>query len=101
MENEKISVKKIINGGKIQKDFPVFVITIIAVVSRFIAFLLANPVMYQHDVLIEGGHFDYAMYIFNNWHLADNNYYEFAQTTLNDTLQEIFMKFISIFKNYG
>ena len=86
-----------------KKDLPTFVITVIAVISRFIAFLFASPYAYQHDVLMpgEGGHLDYALYIFNNWHLADKNYYEFAQPPLNATLQALFMKFISIFKNYG
>ena len=95
MEKTKISSKKE------KRNLPALVITIIAVLSRFVAFVLASPVVNQHDVMIDGGHFDYAMYIFNNWHLADNNYYEFAQPPLNATLQAAFMKFISIFKNYG
>lgn len=86
---------------KTKPELPTLIITTLAVVARFIAFIFANPAINQHDVLIEGGHFDYAMYIFNNWHLADNNYYEFAQPPLNATLQALFMKFISLFKNYG
>lgn len=92
--------RKKVNEEK-KRDVPVLVITIIAVISRLIAFLFASPVVNQHDIMIEGGHFDYAMYIFNNWRLADNNYYEFAQPPLNAILQAIFMKFISIFKNFG
>lgn len=101
MEIKKMKQFFSLKNEKEKKDFPTIVITTIAVLARFIAFLFANPSAYQHDLLIEGGHFDYAMYIFNNWHLADNNYYEFAQPPLNAAVQAIFMKFISIFKNYG
>lgn len=87
--------------AKIKNNIPAFIITIVAVLGRIIAFILATPVIYQHDVKAASGHFDYAMYIFNNWQLADNNYYEFAQPPINAGLQAILMKFISLFKDYG
>ena len=83
------------------KDFFTLIITIVAVLLRIIAFMFANPSVNQHDVMAASGHFDYAMYIFNNWHLADNNYYEFAQPPINATMQALLMKFVSLFKNYG
>ena len=100
---EKVKAKVSFRDIKTQNNLPTLIITIVAVIARFVAFIFANPAFYQHDVMINdvGGHFDYAMHIFNNWHLADNNYYEFAQPPLNAILQAIFMKFIFIFKDYG
>ena len=86
---------------KIKNNVAIFIITILAVSGRIVAFLLTKPTIYQHDIKAASGHFDYALYIYNNWHLADTNYYEFAQPPLNAILQASCMKIFSVFKNYG
>ncbi len=92
--------KKIVeNIEKLKNDLSTTIIFALGIVARLIAFILAKPIVFQHDVLAESGHMDYAMYIFNNWHLADNNYYEFAQPPINATLQAVFMKILSPFFN--
>jgi len=68
---------------------------------RFIAFLVTNPSLNQHDVLERYGHFDYAVYMFKNWNLPPGWIYEFAQPPINATMQAIVMKFISLFKDYS
>ena len=68
---------------------------------RFIAFLLTNTTINQHDVIPRYGHFDYAVYMFKNWKLPDAWVYEFAQPPLNAISQALVMKFLSLFKDYS
>ena len=75
------------------------IIFTLGIILRVIACLLARADKFQHDVLRNGGHFDYAKYIYNNWHLADTNYYEFAQPPVNAIFQAMMMKFVSLFKS--
>lgn len=68
---------------------------------RFIAFLLTNTTINQHDVIPRYGHFDYAVYMFKNWNLPNAWVYEFAQPPLNAISQALVMKFLSLFKDYS
>lgn len=86
---------------KIKNNVGAFIIGTLGVILRFIAMLMANPKVFQHDVIQEGGHLDYAIYIFNHWKLADTNYYEFAQPPINAYLQAIVMKICSPFVRYS
>lgn len=95
--------------NKITKRFdfnnmPTIIIFALGILARLVACIRAVPDMFQHDVQGLGGlhgHLDYAVYIFKNWRLADTNYYEFAQPPVNATMQALFMKFISLFKDFG
>lgn len=87
--------------SKIKNDIPAVIITSLGVIARFIAMTLATPKVFQHDVMSELGHLDYAVYIFNNWHLADHNIREFSQPPLNAFMQAIVMKVLSPFIRYS
>ena len=76
-----------------------YAILLLGVVARVVACVLASPTEFQHDVTFESGHFDYAKYIYKNWHLADTNYYEFAQPPINAYMQAIVMKIASFLKS--
>lgn len=80
-------------------DIVTIIILILGIVARLIACILATPTEFQHDVTFESGHFDYAKYIYRNWHLADTNYYEFSQPPINAYLQAIVMKIASYFRS--
>lgn len=76
------------------------VILLLGILSRFIAGVMANPAVFQHDVTQKNGHLDYAMYIMRNWRLANKNVYEFAQPPINAFMQALVMKFNTLFINY-
>lgn len=92
-------MKKLLD--KIKDNLTTYIIGALGVVLRFIAMLSANPKAFQHDVIQEGGHLDYAIYIFNNWKLADTNFAEFSQPPIHATLQAIVMKIYSPFIRYS
>ena len=76
------------------------IILAFGVIFRFIAFIVASPIKNQHDVMYKYGHFDYAMYIFENWSLPQQILRQFYHPPLNATFQAIFMKIISLFHNF-
>ena len=89
-DNKKLKSKHIVIG-----------IFVIGIVLRFIAYLLADPSVNQHDVLLRYGHFDYAVYMFKYWRLAPTWNYEFAQPPVNAIMQAIVMSIIDFFKYHG
>ena len=89
-DNKKLKSKHIVIG-----------IFVIGIVLRFIAYLLADPSVNQHDVLLRYGHFDYAVYMFKYWRLAPTWNYEFAQPPINAIMQAIVMSIIDFFKYHG
>ena len=92
-------MKKII--ASIKNNLGAFIIGTFGVILRLIAMLMANPKVYQHDVMYEGGHMDYAVYIFNHWKLPNTNIAEYAQPPINAYLQAIVMKIFSPFVRFS
>lgn len=92
-------MKKIIL--KIKNNLPTFIIGTLGVLARFIAMVMADPIVFQHDVAGEFGHLDYAVHIFRNWSLANHNFYEFSQPPVNAFLQAVVMKICSPFIRYS
>ena len=90
---------KLIN--KIKNNLPAVIIASLGVIARFIAMNLANPRFFQHDVMSENGHLDYAAYIFRNWRLGNHNLCEFSQPPINAFLQAVVMKILSPFIRYS
>lgn len=94
-----VNMKKIIL--KIKNNLPTFIIGTLGVLARFIAMVMADPIVFQHDVAGEFGHLDYAVHIFRNWSLANHNFYEFSQPPVNAFLQAVVMKICSPFIRYS
>ena len=86
------------DNKKLKSKHIVISIFVIGIVLRFIAYLLADPSVNQHDVLLRYGHFDYAVYMFKYWRLAPTWNYEFAQPPVNAIMQAIVMSIIDFFK---
>ena len=86
---------------KIKNNLSTFLIAILGVIARFVAMIYANPKVFQHDVMYEYGHLDYAVYIFRNWSLPNHNIKEFSQPPLNAFMQAVVMKVLSPFIRYS
>ena len=90
-----INNKKIIKSNQKSNIFTK-IILFSGFLFRIIIGLTSNPYVMQHDTMIKNGHFDYAVYIFNNWKLAPTNVYEFSQPPINAILQALWMKINSL-----
>ena len=86
---------------KIKNNLSTFSIAILGVIARFVAMIYTSPKVFQHDVMYEYGHLDYAVYIFRNWNLPEHNIKEFSQPPLNALMQAIVMKILSPFIRYS